>query len=308
MYKNKCFVYSFYRFIEVKNKEKIKNILDSYLSTKKIRGTILLADEGINASISGQEEILNDVLKLLRKLLNIRKINFKSNETEFLPFNRIKVRLKKEIVTLGKGKIDVHKYKGKFIEPHEWNDVLNNKNMNVIDVRNIFEIDIGKFKNSINPKTNSFRDFPKYIQEFNLPKNSHIAMYCTGGIRCEKASSYMKMKGYKNIFQLKGGIINYLDYIKKNKLKSCWKGECFVFDDRVTIDDNLSKGNYLQCYGCRRPITIKDTFSSEYKKGVSCPYCYYERTKTQKKNSESRQKQIEKANESKINHPFSKIK
>ena len=293
MSKKKYNVFSFYRFLQINDKSKIKHLLDHYCSEKNIKGTILLANEGINGSIAGSIKDIELTLKFIKKLLKIRKLDPKINEVDFLPFNRIKVRLKKEIVSLGKGYINVQKLKGDLIEPSEWNLILEDKNTEVIDVRNSFEIKIGKFKHAINLNTNSFREFPKMLKKMNLKKNKKIAMYCTGGIRCEKASSYLKMEGYKNVVQLSGGILNYLAYTNNEDTYSLWKGECFVFDNRVAVNKSLKKGRYIQCYGCRRPITKKETKSELYVKGVSCPYCFYERSDSQKKNSLMRQKQIE---------------
>ena len=293
MSKKKYNVFSFYRFLQINDKSKIKHLLDHYFLEKNIKGTILLANEGINGSIAGSIKDIELTLKFIKKLLKIRKLDPKINEVDFLPFNRIKVRLKKEIVSLGKGNINVQKLKGDLIEPSEWNLILEDKNTEVIDVRNSFEIKIGKFKHAINPNTNSFREFPKMLKKMNLKKNKRIAMYCTGGIRCEKASSYLKMEGYRNVVQLRGGILNYLAYTNNEGSYSLWKGECFVFDNRVAVNKKLEKGTYIQCYGCRRPITKKEAKSELYVKGVSCPYCFYERSDSQKKNSLMRQKQIE---------------
>ena len=289
-------IYSFYRFFDHKQKSLSKKKLDSFVSNKLIKGTILLADEGINGTISGERKELDNLISFIRKILKIRKLNIKVNYNSFLPFKRIKIRLKKEIVSLGKGHFNVIKNSADLINPADWNSIIADKNTTVIDVRNQFEVDIGKFKNAQNPETNSFRDFPSQLEKMKLKKDKKIAIYCTGGIRCEKASAYMKINGYKNIFQLQGGIINYLSYQNKKNSTNFWKGECFVFDERVTVNKNLYKGRYLQCYGCRRPITKKDTSSKKYIKGVSCPYCFEERSEIQKKNSMIRQKQIDAAN------------
>ena len=178
-------IYSFYRFLEISNKKQIKKNLDSYLKFKVIRGTILLADEGINASISGDDEILEKTVKFIKRQLKIRKLDIKKNNTNFLPFNKMKVRLKKEIVSLGVGNFKSKNFQGKYIHPSGWDDIIFDKDTKVIDVRNMYEIKIGKFKNSINPLTNTFREFPKKINKLNLSKKDKIAMYCTGGIRCE---------------------------------------------------------------------------------------------------------------------------
>ncbi len=304
---NNFLIYSYYRFVNVRNKKEIKIKIENFIKGKKLRGTILLANEGINGSISGQKKDLDKLLRFIKNTLNIRKVSLKINEVSFLPFNRLKVRLKKEIVSLGKGEILPDRKSINYINPSEWNSFLEQEELALIDLRNIYEIKIGKFKNALDPKTNSFRDFPKKIEEMNLNKNHKIGIYCTGGIRCEKASKYLSIKGYKNIYQLEGGVLNYLDFIKNNKLKSKWNGECFVFDNRVSVDSNLKPGKYLQCHGCRSPISANETKSKTYIKGVSCKYCYNKRTEEQKKRSMNRQQQIYAAENKNITHPFKKI-
>ncbi len=294
MKKNKFFVYSFYRFINISDKKRVKKCIDKFLSDKPVRGTILLANEGINGSISASKYDLDVIISFIKKTLRIRKLEVKINNTGFLPFNRMKVRIKKEIVSLGQGNINVIKSAGKYIKPKDWDKITNNKEFMVIDTRNKFEINIGSFINSLNPKTTSFREFPKKFNDLKIDKKTKIAMFCTGGIRCEKASSFLISKGYKNIYQLDGGILNYLDYKKEKKLtKMNWKGDCFVFDNRVTVNKNLKHGKYIQCYGCRRPIKRKDTLSPYYRKGVSCHLCHDERSNEQKKRSATRQNQLD---------------
>ena len=308
MVSKKFFVYTFYKFFNLDDKNLIKKLLDNYLTSKTIKGTILLADEGINASVSGSKEELESLLAYLKRILKIRTFVIKSSETNFLPFNRIKVRLKKEIVSLGVGAIDVEKYSGELIHPSKWDNIIKCENVELIDVRNIFEIKIGSFKNSINPKTKSFREFPEKIKRLNIKKSSKLAIYCTGGIRCEKASAYLKINGYKDVVQLDGGIINYLNYMKtKNNKISYWNGECFVFDSRVTINKSLLQGNFTQCHGCRHPLTKEEVTLSSYIKGVHCKYCINTRSKTQKQKSFMRQKQIEKAEKMNRDHSFKKI-
>ena len=288
------FVYSFYRFVKIKDRNKIKIKILSSLKNTSIKGTIIIANEGINASLSGSKSELNYSILLIKKILNIRKLQIKLNKTCSHSFNRLKVRVKNEIVSLGVGSLEINRLKGKYISPMKWDKFISQKNVKLIDTRNIYEIAVGKFKNSINPMTNNFREFPKKFKELNLPKSQKIAMYCTGGIRCEKASSYLKKKGYKNIHQLDGGIINYLDFKSNSKRSLLWTGECFVFDNRVSINKYLLKGKYYQCYGCRSPITKKEMESEYYKSGVYCPLCYGTRTKQQIKRSMTRQSQIDK--------------
>ena len=298
-------LFTFYRFVKIKRIKYVKNEIDKSLKEKYIRGTILISNEGINASLSGRENDLNEILGFIKKLLKIRKIVLKENKTDFIPFNRMKVRLKKEIVSLGKGKINLSKIKN-HIHPSKWDELVSDSRVKLLDVRNLYEIDIGKFKGSINPCTLTFRDFPEKIKKLKIDKNEKVAMYCTGGIRCEKASAYLSDIGYKNLYQLEGGILNYLEYKKKSKSISNWKGECFVFDDRVSVSKDLLKGRYNQCYGCRSPITKKDMESEQYKKGVYCPNCFNLRTEEQIHNSLTRQNQIDKAIKNKTRSIFVK--
>ena len=305
---NDLFIYSFYRFTKVKNKKQVKLEIEKFIKNKVVRGTILIADEGINGSISADTKTLTGILKYIKKLLFVRQLEIKINQVDFLPFNRIKIRIKNEIVSLGKEINDFNRKKGLFIEPSDWNNFIIQKDVKLIDLRNNYEIEIGKFKRAINPRTNTFREFPKNIESMNLNKNDKIAIYCTGGIRCEKASKYLFQEGYNNIYQLKGGILSYLDYTKNSTAKSLWTGDCFVFDNRVTVNKKLEKGKYDQCHGCRHPINKKDTKSYKYIKGVSCPKCYGLRSEKQKQNSFNRQKQIEAAEQEGRSHPFKKIR
>jgi len=306
MIKNNIYIYTFYRFknfIEIKS---IKIKLEKYLKNKLILGTVLLANEGVNGTISGTKKDLNEFISLIKKILKIRKLSIKISQNKFIPFYRLKIRLKKEIVTIGDKSIKPEKITGKHIDPKKWDDIINNKKYIVIDTRNDYEVIIGSFKNAINPKTKSFREFPKFIQKLNLEKNAPIAMFCTGGIRCEKASSYLLKNGYKDICQLDGGILNYLKY-KKNKKMKTWNGECFVFDNRVTIDDKLEKGSYEQCNGCRHPITEKDMQLKSYRKGATCKYCINNKNYEKINSSLVRQKQIDLAEQKDIHHSFKKI-
>ncbi len=307
MNNNQFYIFSFYKFVKVRNKSIIKTKIESFLSDKIVRGTILLADEGINASISGSLKDLDIIVRYIEELINVNQLDIKKNQTNFLPFNRMKVRLKNEIVSLGLGAIDIDRFTGKFIEPSEWDSILKDKNAKILDVRNIFETKIGNFENSIDLFTKSFREFLEKFTKLQLNKNEKIAMYCTGGIRCEKASAFLSMKGYRNIVQLKGGIINYLQHKKGKDENSLWNGECFVFDDRVAINNELNKGNYYQCYGCRSPITEKDMLSTNYLKGAYCPFCYDKKSKEKIENSLVRQKQINTAQQNNLSNPFIKI-
>ncbi|MFL2899951.1 MAG: rhodanese-related sulfurtransferase [Candidatus Pelagibacterales bacterium] len=304
--KKKIYIYAFYRFKKLDNIESIKKILNEIVNNKVVLGSILISKEGVNGTISGTKNDLNLFIKHLKKVLRIRKLSLKISENQFLPFYRLKIKLKKEIVTLGKSLIYPEKLTGKNIHPKDWDKIVNDNSYFLIDTRNTYEIGIGSFKNSINPKTKSFREFPKFIKKAKIDKKQKIAMFCTGGIRCEKASSFLLQNGYKNVFQLDGGILNYLEF-KRNKSRQTWTGECFVFDNRVSVNKKLMKGSYDQCYGCRRPITKEDQKSKYYKKGVSCPNCYYNRSIIQKHNSLTRQKQIDIAEMNNEFHSFKKI-
>ena len=286
------FIYTFYRFKNLRNLKTIKLTLERKCKAKNMFGTILISYEGINGTISGNKNELEDFIKDLKGAIKIRKISIKVSKNDFIPFNRFKIKIKKEIVTIGNNEVSPQKITGKYISPKNWDKVVNNKNFLIIDTRNEYEIKIGSFKNAINPKTKSFREFPRFIKESNISKSQEIAMFCTGGIRCEKASSYLLKNGYKNIYQLDGGILNYLQY-KKNKEKTSWKGECFVFDNRVAVNKKLTKGKYIQCYGCRTPLNKKDLRSNHYIKGVKCPYCCKIRTNKQINASKMRQSQID---------------
>ncbi len=304
---SKLKIFSFYKFIKISNPKEIKSLLDDFCKDRMLRGTILLAYEGINASISGKERDLQDIIRKIYILLDIKKLNIRNTNVKFLPFNKMKVRIKKEIVSLGRNELNIPKYTGKFTAPEDWNKLLKKKNIKLIDTRNKYEFNIGHFKDAINPKTKSFRDFPKKIEELGIKKDDEIVMYCTGGIRCEKMSAFLRTEGYSSVTQLEGGILNFLDYFKNSKKNHSWIGECFVFDNRVALNKRLEIGSYEQCFGCRHPITKNDKKLKSYKKGISCKYCYKKRSTKQIKSSTTRQAQIDKAEFEKSDHPFSRI-
>ena len=309
MPKDKYLTCALYKFATLSKYQEMREPLRKKMKSCNVFGTILLANEGINGTISGNSEDVISVVDWLEDNEDIGKLEIKRSYSDEIPFYRTKVKLKKEIVTMGIEDLDPSKSAGQYVEPEEWNKLISNPNVLIIDTRNEYEVSIGTFVNSVNPGLSSFRDFPGWATDnLSKDKNKKIAMFCTGGIRCEKASKYLNKLGYDKIYQLKGGIISYLEYLKKNKIKkSKWSGECFVFDNRVTINDNLERGSYLQCHGCRRPISISDTKSNLYVKGVSCPYCFKKRTDKQKKSSKTRQKQIDMAEIKNISHPFMKI-
>ena len=279
----------------------MKTFFQKEILKNKVRGTIILSTEGINGTIAGKKNNVLFIESLLKR--KIKFTNFDSKNlsfSRFQPFHRGKVKIKKEVVPMG---IKVLKTKLKnHVEPTKWNKLINSKNTFLIDARKPFEYEVGTFKGAINPKVNNFREFPRYLK--NLDKNKTIAMFCTGGIRCEKASIYLEKKGFKNVYQLKGGIINYLKKIKKNK--TLWKGECYVFDNRVSIRHGLVPGNFSMCSGCRKPISNKDKKSKKYEEGVSCPNCHDSLTISQKERFRMRQKQINLAKKIGKKHIFQK--
>ena len=297
-------IITFYQFKKIENIINIKKLLKEFCSFNKIKGTIILADEGINATLSG----LNEPIDLLeKKLINLKFFNLEKKKSfnNYMPFNRLKIKIKKEIVTFNEEGLDVDKWSGKHINSSDWNDLINKKETILVDVRNNFEVQIGTFKNSINPNTKNFSEFKNYLKKnLNTKKNNNIAMFCTGGIRCEKASAYMAKKGYKNVFQLKGGILQYLEDISEDK--SEWEGECFVFDNRVSVRNEMKSGTYELCHACRNPISLNDMKSKYYEKGISCPKCINKTSKIKKQHLKERNKQIEIAKKKGLYNPYIK--
>ena len=295
-------VFGFYKFKNITNIKKNKNILKTLFSNHNVRGTIIISKEGINGTISGKNKDLLNIKKNLKKILLFRKFDSENySKSKFNPFHRAKVKIKKEVVPMG-FKISSFKKTKLHISPKKWNNLIKKRNTKLIDARKPFEYGVGSFKNSINPKVENFRDFPKYLNKFN--KNDNIAMFCTGGIRCEKASIYLRKKGFKNIYQLKGGIINYLKTVDKKS--SLWRGECYVFDNRISLKHELKQGTYSMCSGCRKPVSRHEKGSEKYVEGISCPKCHDYLTKDQKSRFAMRQKQILIAKKTGKRHIFQK--
>ena len=298
-------VAALYKFFEIDNPLELQISLKKILKNHSIFGTILVGSEGINGTIAAKDkENLSKALTYLKKLKGFKDLDIKFSDSQKNPFIRLKVKLKEEIVTIGDKSIDPSKSAGEYVNPEDWNSLLEEENILLIDTRNDYEYSIGTFKDSINPKTQKFRDFPKWLknQDYTTEdKNSKkVAMFCTGGIRCEKASSLMKNEGFKRVYHLKGGILKYFESVSKEK--SLWNGECFVFDDRVSVKHDLSVGDYDMCHGCRMPITETDKASQKYIRGVSCPNCYDQTTEEQKSRYSSRQKQVELAKQRNQKH------
>ena len=281
-----------YKFTRLDDFEEIQGPLKIFLESLNIRGTLLLAKEGVNGTISGDNDSIMKSLDYLQKDERLVGLEYKFSYSEKPPFKRLKVKLKKEIVTLGVSNIDPIFSSGTYVKPADWNELINDPDVVLIDTRNNYEFEIGSFKGSINPNTETFREFPAYTKN-NLEKyrDKKIAMFCTGGIRCEKSTAYLKSKGFENVFHLQGGILKYLEEIKEDE--SLWEGECFVFDDRVAVKHNLELGKYDQCHACRFPITDEDKEHPHYEKGASCPRCYGTKNSSQVSRYREREKQVQ---------------
>ena len=296
-------VTAFYSFIDLSDLLQLKSEFTEFLKKQDIRGTMLIASEGINGTLAGKESSINEFTNFLKSKNLYEAKNFKTSHCEYDPFPRLKIKLKDEIVTIGNKLVDPKKIVGEYIPPEDWNQLIADEEVMVLDTRNTYEHSIGSFKNAIQPETTNFREFPAWLDQVEasgLDKNKKVAMFCTGGIRCEKASSLMRSKGFENIYQLQGGILNYLEKI--NEEDSLWKGECFVFDDRVAINHKLKVGSYDMCHGCRMPITESDKNSEHYEKGISCPNCFNKKTPDQKKRYAERQKQVDLAKLRNVKH------
>ena len=285
-------VCALYKFVTLDDYEKMRNSVHDKLVEHSIRGTLLLAQEGINGTISGSSQSIEDFLLWLRSDSRLEQLDYKLSYHEKQPFNRVKVKLKKEIVTMGVEGVDPNEVVGTYVEPSQWNDLISDPDTILIDTRNEYEYGIGTFKNAVNPHTETFREFPEYVKENLDPqKNKKVAMFCTGGIRCEKASAYMKEQGFEEVYHLKGGILKYLEEVQPEN--TLWDGECFVFDDRVAVNHELERGQYDQCHACRYPITEEEKNTKHYIPGVSCPRCYDTISDQQKARFQEREKQVQ---------------
>ncbi|MCX4193272.1 rhodanese-related sulfurtransferase [Methylophaga sp. OBS1] len=285
-------VCALYKFVTLDDFQAKKQPLLDFMLKNEIRGTLLLAKEGINGTVAGSRDAINGLLDYLRQDPRLAEISYKESYTDNSPFMRSRVKLKNEIVTMGVEGIDPKRVVGTYVKPTEWNQLISAPDVLLVDTRNDYEVQVGTFKNAVNPKTDSFREFPEYVKS-HLDPNKHkkVAMFCTGGIRCEKSTAYLKEQGFEEVYHLEGGILKYLEEVPAEQ--SLWEGECFVFDDRVTVNHQLEKGDYDQCHACRLPITEEDKQSPLYQKGVSCPHCYHQTTDDQKRRFAEREKQIQ---------------
>ena len=297
-------IITLYKFHKIQEPLKLQAALKKELKNLDILGTIIVGNEGINGTVSGTNINLDRAIERLKFHSKILDLDLKESFSKKSPFLRLKIKIKDEIVTMGKKNINPSTQAGEYINHKGWNALIEDRNTLLIDTRNSYEYAIGTFKNSINPKTANFKEFPEWVnkQQFSETdkKQKKVAMFCTGGIRCEKASAFMKNEGFEKVYHLKGGILKYLEETETQN--SLWQGECFVFDDRVSVKHDLSEGSYDLCHGCRMPITEQDKLSSHYVKGVSCSNCVNEKTSSQIKRYKTRQKQINLAKAKNKNH------
>lgn len=285
-------VAALYRFAKFPDFESFREPLLKLMLEQEVRGTLLLAAEGINGTIAGSRQGIDTVLSWLRSDQRFAELAAKESYVENTPFYRTKVKLKKEIVTMGIEDIDPTHIVGTYIEPSDWNALINDPEVLLLDTRNKYEVEIGTFNSAVNPEIDSFREFPAYIaQNLDPSKHKKVAMFCTGGIRCEKSTAYLKQQGFEDVYHLKGGILKYLEQVPEAETQ--WQGECFVFDNRVTVNHKLEQGDYDQCHACRMPVTEQDKQSEHYQKGVSCHHCYDKHTREQVKAYAERERQME---------------
>lgn len=285
-------VAALYRFVRLDDFADLREPLLDLLQARQVRGTLLLAAEGINGTISGQRADIDAVVGWLRRDPRLAELEYKESLAQQHPFLRAKVKLKKEIVTMGIEGVDPTRVVGTYLSGEQWNEVIRDPETLLIDTRNDYEYEVGTFVGAINPQTKSFREFPDYVREHLDPqRHKRVAMFCTGGIRCEKSTAWLKEQGFDEVYHLQGGILRYLQEMPKSR--SLWQGECFVFDERVTVDHDMQPGSYDQCHACRRPISAEDKESMHYQPGVSCPKCVDEYNDEQRSRFAERQRQIE---------------
>jgi len=290
-----------YKFVRLENHLELRTPLLEKMSSLDVKGTLLLAAEGINGTIAGAQKSIEQVLDFLQSQPNLGAIVHKESFSDNNPFHRTKVKLKKEIVTMGVEGIDPNQVVGTYVKPEDWNALISDPEVLLVDTRNDYEVEIGTFKGALDPNTETFREFPQYVKD-NLDKTKHkkVAMFCTGGIRCEKSTAYLKEQGFEEVYHLEGGILKYLEEVPSNE--TLWQGECFVFDGRVAVDHDLEQGQYDQCFACRFPLTEQEKQSEHYVKGVSCHRCHDKVTEQQRNRFAERERQIALAEKRGENH------
>lgn len=294
-------VAALYKFVSLPDYQARREPLLQVCLDAGVKGTLLLAKEGINGTIAGSREGIDRVLGFLRADPALADVTHKESYDEAQPFYRMKVKLKKEIVTMGVADIDPNDVVGQYVKPADWNALISDPEVLLLDTRNDYEVKIGTFQGAVNPDTQSFREFPDYVRRHYDPsKHRKVAMFCTGGIRCEKASSFMRKEGFAEVYHLEGGILKYLEEVSADA--SLWQGECFVFDNRVSVGHGLAPGSYALCHGCREPISPADKLSPLFEEGVSCPACHAVLTDDQRQRFRDRQKQVELARQRNVAH------
>lgn len=286
-------VASFYRFLDLEEPQDFRSKLQTLCDELDLLGTVLVASEGFNGSLTGDEDSVRRAFAWIEETLGLgAPIEARWNDVSEAPFRRLRVKLKKEIVTLGRPDILPHKKTGTYVEGEKWNELINDPDVVVIDTRNHYEYEVGSFPNAIDPETDSFREFPAFAEKLaETARDRPLAMFCTGGIRCEKATALMLELGFDEVYHLQGGILKYLEEMPPETNQ--WDGECFVFDTRVAVDRDLSEGGYVQCHACRRPLSMEDLASPDYREGVSCPKCVGELDNDRAARLEERRKQVE---------------
>ncbi|AUI86014.1 hypothetical protein BS333_06235 [Vibrio azureus] len=284
-------VCALYKFVELENYQELREPLLALMAEHSVHGTLLLASEGINGTVAAKRAGIDALLEWLNAEPRLSGTVYKESFSESQPFNRTKVKLKKEIVTLGVEGIDPRYVVGTYVKPQDWNELISDPEVFVVDTRNDYEIEVGTFKGAVNPNTDTFREFPDYVKENMDPeKHKKVAMFCTGGIRCEKSTAYMKEQGFDEVYHLEGGILKYLEEVSEEE--SLWEGDCYVFDGRVAVNHQLEKAGYDLCNACRLPITEEDKQSEQFEQGVSCPKCFGKHTEEQIARFREREKQV----------------
>jgi len=288
-------VAALYRFVSLDNFTELRQPLLNQMLKNNIKGTLLLAREGINGTVAGTQSSIDVLLDWIRADHRLQNLDCKFSYEDEMPFYRSRVKLKKEIVSMGVEGIDPKRSAGTYVKPTDWNALISDPEVTLVDTRNTYESAIGSFRDATLANTDSFRDFPQYARD-NLDPATHprVAMFCTGGIRCEKSTAYLKQQGFEEVYHLQGGILKYLEEVPESE--SLWQGECFVFDNRVSVNHALQKGSYDQCHACRLPITEIDRQSKKYQQGVSCPACFDSNTEDQRKRFVEREKQVQLSN------------
>ncbi|MCG9731687.1 rhodanese-related sulfurtransferase [Shewanella sp. Isolate13] len=289
---SKVVVCAMYKFVTLPEFEALQAPLFRVMESAGVKGTLLLAKEGFNGTIAGSKTAIDALLAWLGEQPGLDNIVYKLSFDEQMPFYRTKVKLKKEIVTMGVEGIDPNKVVGTYVKPKDWNQLISDPEVILVDTRNDYEVQIGTFKNAIDPETATFREFPEYVkQNLDPAKHKKVAMFCTGGIRCEKSTAYLKEQGFDEVYHLEGGILKYLEEVKQEE--SLWQGECFVFDNRVAVNHSLEKGQYNQCNACRMPITTEEMALESFAQGVSCLHCIDKISDKQKQRFMERERQVQ---------------